>query len=439
MLRRTILHPFLFIVLSLFPFLLKAETYSVQEISHLEINSAISPATYDYLKYQFKNIPEGSLILIKMNTPGGLITTTKDIITLIGTQNKPVAIWITPEGASAASAGAIIAASAHFIVMSAGTNLGAATPVGLGEDIAEKDGRAKAMNDLKAMVRSLSDSRNRPSGPFEEMIESAASFTDQEALKLKIIDGVLTNGKTLREILEQKSFSLQGKPMVLSFLPEALSKNYEPTLGQKILNVIANPSTAYLLFLVGIALLYFEFQAPGGYIAGGIGICFVILAAISFQVLPLDWGAFGLMIIGVILLILEIYIVSYGLLGIAGAASFIAGSLFLFHGESGFISVDYPVLISTLLGIGSATGLIIWYLIKERKKQTSTGNFFLPVGSLGTVLSILESEGSSYQVKVRGEIWRGHSDAQLSIGDNVVVTSINNEKLIAEIKKVDKE
>jgi len=439
MLRQTILYQFLFIVLSLFPLIGKAVPYQVQEISHLDINSAISPATYDYLKYQFKNVPEGALILIKMNTPGGLISTTKDIITLIGVQEKPVVIWITPEGASASSAGAIIAASAHFILMSSGTNLGAATPVGLGEDISEKDGKAKALNDLKAMVRSLSNLRKRPAEPFEQMIETAASFTNQEALNLKIIDGVVTNGKTIRELLDQKNFSLQGRPMELKFLPEALSKNYEPTWGQKILNVIANPSTAYLLFLVGVALLYFEFQAPGGYIAGGIGICFLILAAISFQVLPLDWGALALLIIGVILLILEIYITSYGLLALAGIASFVGGSLFLFHGESGFISIDYPVLISTLLGVGAAVGLIVWYLIKERKKQPKIGNFFLPIGSIGTVLTKLEIDGSSYQIKVRGEIWRGSSSSHLSIGDTIEVTAVNSEKLIAEIKKVDKE
>lgn len=439
MLRRTILHPFLFIVLSLFPLLAKASPYKVQEISHLEINSAISPATYDYLKYQFEKVPEGALILIKMNTPGGLISTTKDIITLIGVQNRPVVVWVTPEGASASSAGAIIAASAHFILMSAGTNLGAATPVGLGEDISQKDGRNKAINDLKAMVRSLSQSRNRPAKPFEDMIETAKSFTDQEALDLKIIDGILNNGNTIRDVLGQKSFSLQGKVMELQFTPEAIAKEYNPTMGQKILNVIANPSTAYLLFLLGVALLYFEFQAPGGYIAGGLGACLLVLAAISFQVLPVDWGALTLLLIGIVMLVLEIYITSYGLLAIAGVASFVAGSLFLFHGESGFISIDYPVLISTLLGVGTALGVIIWYLIKEKKNLPKQEHFFLPIGSIGTVMAKDDSSVASYQVKVRGEIWRGHCATALSVGDNIIVTNVNSEKLIAEIKKVDKE
>ena len=439
MIRRTILYPFLFIVFGLFPLIGMTSPYKVQEISHLEINSAISPATYDYLKFQFSNVPDGALILIKMNTPGGLISTTKDIITLIGSQNKPVVIWITPEGASASSAGAIIAASAHFILMSAGTNLGAATPVGLGEDILEKDGRSKALNDLMAMVRSLSQLRNRPAKPFEDMIETAKSFTDQEALNLKIIDGVLTNGKTIRELLDQKSFSLQGKPMELHFTPEAISKIYEPTLGQQFLNVIANPSTAYLLFLLGVALLFFELHAPGGFIAGGIGASLLVLAAISFQVLPVNWGAFSLLLIGVVLLVLEVYITSYGLLGLSGIASLVAGSLFLFHGQGGFISIKYHILISTILGIGTAAGIIIWFLIKDKKEQNTHGKFLLPVGSRGIVLTVAQGEGSNCQIKVRGEIWRGNSQFPLSIGDHIIVTEINNQKLIAEIKKVDKE
>lgn len=434
--RRTIIPQLLFFVLSLFPLICQGKPYLVQEISHLEINSAITPATYDYLKYQFKKVPEGSLILIKMNTPGGLITTTKDIITLISAQEMPVIVWITPEGASASSAGAIIAASAHFILMSSSTNMGAATPVGLGEDIKEKDGRSKVMNDLTAMVRSLSYSRNRPAAPFEEMIVLAKSFTDQEALKLKIIDGVVDKQSEIISLLNQKSFTMKGVSYELNFSPGNLSREYEPTLGQKILNVLANPSTAYFLFLIGVALLYFELQSPGGYIAGGIGIILLILSAISFQVLPLDWGALALLLTGVVLIILEVYIISYGLLGLGGALAFIAGSLFLFHGEGGFISIDYPIIISTLLGVAAASALIAWYLIKENKKQHAPGHFFLPVGSTGVVMN---KSDFGYQVKVKGEIWRGESDESLSSGDLIEVIEIDTDKLIAKIRKIDKE
>jgi membrane-bound serine protease (ClpP class) len=437
--KRHFLFLFFNFFLGLIPLTSRAENYAIKEISHLEIDSAITPATLDYLKYQFKNVPVGSLILIKMNTPGGLITTTKDIISLIGKQDFPVVIWVTPQGASAASAGAIIAASAHFILMSTGTNMGAATPVGLGEDIKEQDGKAKALNDLKATVRSLGQSRGRPTEPFEEMIENAKSFTDQEALKLKIIDGIFTQETSLKQLLDKKIFKIKGKTFSLQFGPEVYSKNYPPTLGQQILNVLANPSTAYFLFLIGAALLYFEFQAPGGYISGGVGLILLILAAISFQVLPLNWGAFALLIIGIILLVMEMFITSYGVLGLGGVISFVAGSLFLFHGESGFISVEYPILISTALGVIAALALITWYLLKDKKKQHLHHDFFLPLGSVGVVLTIPDEKTPDLQIKVRGEIWRGKSQEDLKMGDSVKITEIDSEKLIAYVKKVHKE
>lgn len=429
---------FLLFVLTLFPFTASATPYEVKEISILEIKSAITPATYDYLQFQFNNIPEGSLILIKINTPGGLISTTKDILSLIGSQTKPVAIWVTPEGASASSAGAIIASSAHFILMSEGTNIGAATPVGLGEDIQQKDGRAKALNDLKAVVRSLSESRGRPARPFEEMIESAKSFTDKEAINLKIADAIMKNLNSIETHLNQKVFKIQGTSYELLIGKNVPSKIYPPSTGQLILEVLANPSTAYFLFLIGVALLYFEFQAPGGYIAGAIGVTFLILAAIAFQVLPLNWGALFLILTGVILLIMEIYITSYGLLGLGGFASFIMGSLFLFHGESGFIAIDYPALISILLAVATSVGIIGWYLIREKRRQPKHEDFFLPLGSQGIVLSNLE-ESHLYQVKVRGEIWRAESHSTLKAGDFVEILSIDREKLLAKIIKVNKE
>lgn len=435
MIRLKTIQLFLLFVLGLFPLSTLATPFIVNEVSVLSIDSAITPATFDYLDYQFKQIPTNSLVLIKMNTPGGLISTTKDIITLINTQNRPIAIWVTPDGASAASAGAIIASSAHFILMSKGTNLGAATPVGLGNDITEKDGRAKALNDLKALVRSMGELRKRPTAPFEEMIDSAKSFTAQEALSLKIIEGVLTEESAIQEMLTSKPFQLKDKTFEITFPQAPQFKNYGPTLGQQLLSVLANPSTAYFLFLIGVALLYFEFQAPGGYIAGGIGVVFLILAAIAFQVLPLNWGSFGLLVVGFVLLVLEIYITSYGLLGLGGLAAFIIGSLFLFHGEGGFISVDYPILISTLSGMLFGVGLIVWYLLREKEKNSHHENFFLPLGSKGIVIKRPDETQGFYQIKVRGEIWRAKGTENLSLSDVVEVISIDQEKLIAEIKK----
>jgi membrane-bound serine protease (ClpP class) len=420
-------------VLMLFPGKLLSADLNVTEIGLLSVNSAITPATYDYLKHNFEKLPANTLIVLKLNTPGGLVSTTKDIITLIGRSKRPFAVWITPEGASAASAGAIIASAAHYIFMSPGTNMGAATPVGLGEDIPESDGRKKAFNDLTALVRSLSSSRERPAEPFEKMITSAESYTAKEALKLGIIDGVISSKEEMISILSQKAINLDGMRTSLE-VENVTYAEYEPSAGQKLLEVLANPSTAYILFLIGIALIYFEFQAPGGFISGAIGLCFLLLSGISFQVLPLDWGSMALIIAGIALLILEVFIVSYGILSISGLIAFTMGSLFLFHGEGGFISVQYPVIISSLAGVVVSIGLILWYLYSESKKLKKTEDFFLPIGARGHVLTKLAPE--EYQVKVRGEIWKARSNQELQVDDLVEVASVDSEHLIISIKKV---
>lgn len=431
--RKRILLQILFFVLSVLPFSGQAWGIEISELSVLSVNSAITPATYDYLKQNFKQTPKSTLIVLRLNTPGGLVSTTKDIITLAGRENRPFAVWITPEGASASSAGAIIASSAHFIFMSPGTNLGAATPVGLGEDLKEGDARKKVMNDLTALVRSLSHSRGRPSEPFEKMITEAESFTDQEAMKARIIDGIISHENEILPLIQGKPINLGGEKDIIEIKNNVAIKYYEQTAGQKILEVLANPTTAYILFLIGIALVYFEFQAPGGFIAGSVGVSFLILSAISFQVLPLDWGSMGLIVLGVFLLILEIFIVSYGILTVAGLISFTMGSLFLFHGEGGFISIQYPAIISSLLGVALSIGLILWYIINDNKKQKLTNDFFLPIGAKGSVLSKIGP--SEYQVKVRGEIWRALSDEELLLNEPISVLEVNPKTLQLKIKK----
>lgn len=422
-----ILLQFLFFVSVLFPFSGFTKTYRVDEISTLSINSAITPATFDYLKHRFETLPKSSLVLVKMNTPGGLLTTTKEIISLIGNNGRPVVVWITPEGASASSAGAIISSGAHFIFMAPGTNMGAATPIGMVGDIKESDARKKALNDISALVRSLAELRGKPAKPFEEMITEAKSFTEKESLKMGIIDGVASDQYEIVKLLTGKKTVLSGTEYTLHFSESLNYVNYSPSLGQSLLEVLANPSVAYILFLLGAALIYFELQAPGGLIAGAIGAILLVLSGISFHVLPLDWGAFGLIGVGIILLILEIYVTSYGILSIGGLLSLVFGTLFLFHGETGLISVRYEILFSTLLGVISALAILVWYLVRENKKVKKPSHFFLPVGAEGIAMN-------ASQVKVNGEIWSAYSDDDLSPDAAVIVTEVDPIKLIIKVK-----
>ena len=409
----------------------KSNNYQVSQISYLDINSAITPATLEYLQSNLKAIPPKGLVVIRMNTPGGLVTTTKEIISVLNQDDSPKVLWVTPSGGSAASAGAIISAAADFIVMTPGTTIGAATPVGINEDIKESDGKNKIMNDLVALMDGLSELRGRDPLPFRDMILKAKSFSNQEAKRLGISIGDAQTTQDLIDLLTNKEFKRKGESFKISFSSALDYKLHEPTLAQKVLSGLAQPQLAYILFLVGVALIYFELQAPGGYIAGSLGAISLMIAAISFQVLPLNWGAMALVILGIILFILEIYITSYGLLTVGGITALTLGSLFLFQPENALIIPPMKIIISTLVSVLTVMAFLTYFLFKTRRKGDE--NFFSPENKEGIVISITPFFA---QVKVEGQIWKATSSETLSINDQVKVIQVDNEKLQITVQKI---
>lgn len=420
-----------------FSTLFASEGYEVKQISILEVNSSINPATYNYLKTGFKKLDpiNGDLVILKLDTPGGLVTTTKDIITLVGKLKVPFVVWVTPEGASATSAGAIIASSAHLLVMSEGTNIGAATPVGIGKDIEKSDGKAKAINDLVALVRSLSKARGRNPDRFAEMISKASSFDSQTALKEKIINGIVNTQADLINFINGKTVKVLGTDLLMSVNPNIEIKVKEMDPGQKILDILANPMTAYILFVIGAALLYFEFQAPGGFVAGAIGAVCLILAAIGFQILPLNFGALGLIILSFVLFIIEIYITSYGILTLGGIASLVFGSLFLFRTENAYLDIQLPMVLSVVAGIVIYVLIIAAVIIKTRSKKQY---FFKNKDCFGHISRLMGKDGEQflYQVKVNGEIWNTVTDFEFKMDEKVKVIDQDDEHTKVKIEKI---
>ncbi len=414
-----------------------AEGYEVKQISVLEVNSSINPATYNYLKTELSKLSadKGDLAILKLDTPGGLVTTTKDIITLIGKLTVPFVVWVTPEGASATSAGAIIASSAHLLVMSEGTNIGAATPVGIGKDIEKSDGKAKAINDLVALVRSLSKARGRNPDRFAEMISKASSFDSQTALKEKVINGIINTQADLISFINGKTIKVLGTDIKLTVSPNAeiKTKNMDP--GQKILDILANPMTAYILFVIGAALLYFEFQAPGGFVAGAIGAVCLVLAAIGFQVLPLNFGALGLIVLSFVLFIIEIYITSYGILTLGGIASLVFGSLFLFRTENAYLDIQLPMVLSVVAAIVIYVLMIATVIIKTRTKKQY---FFKNKDCTGHISRLMGKDGEQflYQVKVNGEIWNTITGIEFAMDEKVKVVDQDDEHTKVKIEKL---
>ncbi len=409
----------------------------IKKLYILTIDASINPAVYNYLSTSFQRIgkdPE-ALVIIKMNTPGGLVSTTKQIITLIGESNAPVAIWITPEGASATSAGAIIASSAHFLYMSEGTNIGAATPVQMGKKI-EGDMRNKAINDLVALTSSLSEARGRNGKLFGKMISEAASYKSQEAVKNSIVDGIANDIPGLLKLINKKTIKIKGNLKSFSVDPTSETHKLEMDLGQMLLNIFANPMTAYILFIIGAGLLYLEFQAPGGYVAGSIGAISLILAGIGFQVLPIHLGALGLIILAFILFVLEAYITSYGILSIAGIAALFFGSTFLFRSDNGYMEFQSSVVYSTVAAISAFLLVMGFYFAKTRKQKKP--KFFSHVKEDGIVMEILEDQVHKqdeyiYQVKVNGIIWKAKSKTKFATGDMITVVEQDSANLQLDI------
>ncbi len=395
--------------------------YSVQKIAHFHIKSSINPATLNYLENSFQKAGQekADLFVITLNTPGGLVTTTKEILTLFGESTIPLVVWVRPAGASATSAGAIIASAAHFLFMGQGTNIGAATPVSLGKDNNQSsDKHKKAVNDLTALVVSLSETHGRNPKPFREMIEKASSFSSQEAKKRKLINGLANSQEEIIQQLESKAFSLQGKTFILSFKNPEWTE-YPMDLGQEILNTFANPSTAYILFLIGAALLYLELQAPGGFIAGALGTFSLIMAGIGFQVLPLNMGALGLIVLSFVLLAMEVSITSYGILALGGLASLITGSLFLFRTDDAYLQFSATLVYSTVAALSVFLGFILILFLKDQK-NIGREKFNSLVGHKAQVIGEIpcaENNFFHYQVKVGGEVWKAKSHRILRIGD----------------------
>lgn len=413
--------------------LLQAQSpYPLERVLALSIQSSINPSTLNYFENAVTEAQSKSYdaILVRLNTPGGLVMTTKSILTVMGNSPVPFIVWVAPDGASATSAGAIISSGAHFLFMAPGTNIGAATPIEMSGDLT-KDLRLKAVNDLVALVKGLSQEHERNAEAFAEMISKASSYSAQEAKEKKVIDGVVSNYHEMWAQLSGKTFSVQGAKKQIHFTSAPQVSDFSMSLGQKILDTLANPSLTYILFLLGAGLIYFEVQAAGGFIAGSIGATLLVLSGIGFEILPLNFGAFALIILAFIFFLLEMFVTSYGLLTVAGLVGLTVGSLFLFNGDQGSIHLGLEVIFSAAFAILVFMLFILFFITKKNGQKAS---FFSLVGRQGVVENILGA--GLYQIKVNGELWQARAEEgqDLSLGQSIVVTAQETQKLELKVR-----
>lgn len=410
----------------------------IDTLLEMKIDQTINPATLSHLNEVLKmaKAKKNTGILIQINTPGGLVSVTKAMISAIGESKIPFIALVGPEGASATSAGAILSAASHFLLMSAGTNIGAATPITMQSDL-PKDSRSKAINDLVALVTSLRQARGKSTTHFGTMASEANSYSANDALNLGIADAIISNPEEISEQLNGKEIILEGQKFVLE-IENLKIELIEMDLGQQVLNFLASPELAYILFLFGAALIYFELQAPGGFIAGGIGAICLLIAGISFQVIPLNMGGFGLILLSFVLFILEIYITSFGLLSIAAIAALVAGSLFLFRTNDAYFELSKVVIFSIMTAIVSFLGIVMTIFLKNQKQLSRNFNDEIP--NEATVINFLETRNGQfyYQIKIRGAIWNAYSTHHFKIGQIVAIEEKDRNNMSYIIRPINK-
>ena len=373
------------------------------EVVRMRVEDTIQPASQRYIERVLKEAEnrQAELVVLELDTPGGLIDTTRDITSAITTSPVPVAVFVTPAGARAASAGFFILMSADVAAMSPGTNTGAAHPVGgQGENLPD-DVREKITNDAAAMVRSLAEHRGRNAATAARTVVESISLTAEEALDEHLIDFVVADDAALLAKLNGYELTrFDGTTGVLD-LAQPTMVDIEPTFAEQLFSVLANPNVAYLLMALGALGLYVEITHPGGILPGVVGVIFLLLGLYSVSVLPVSWAGVALIFVALMLFVLEVKVTSYGLLTIGGVISFVLGSLMLFDGPIPAMRVSMGVVLPTAVVVALLTGFLLTRVLRAHRQRPMTGREGL-VGEEGRAIGDLAPDG---KVAVHGEYW----------------------------------
>ncbi len=416
-----------------------------------EIEGPIGPATSDYLARGFERaMQEGaSLVVLRMDTPGGLDTAMREIIRDILASPIPVAVWVGPSGARAASAGTYILYASHVAAMAPGTNLGAATPVAIGglpgtpssEPGAEEGGKEgetesppprpgmmdKVMNDAAAFIRALARMRGRNADWAEKAVREAASLSAEEALELGVIDLLARDLEELLEKMDGRVVAIGREELVLDTDGLALER-VEPDWRARLLQIVTNPNVAYILMLIGIYGIILEFYSPGLTGPGLIGAISLLLALYAFQVLPVNFAGLALVALGAALLVAEAFIGSFGALGVAGIAALVAGAVMLMDTEAPGFTISLWLVGGVAAGLGSLLLMAMAMIARSRLRRVVIG----PERIRGTLAEVQSWSGDRGVVRFEGEVWEARSTRALRPGARVRVTGREGLVLIVE-------
>jgi membrane-bound serine protease (ClpP class) len=419
-------------ILFLLGILLANDTGQKTNVTLITYDGAITPACSDFIKLGIESAEKNKseCLIIKLNTPGGLLKSTRVIVSDILESKIPVVVYVAPGGAQAASAGVFITMAAHIAVMSPGTNIGAAHPVSMqGEH--DSIMSEKATNDAAAFIRSISEKRNRNIKWAEDAVRKSLSLSETEALKQNVVDLISPNiEELLKKINGQEIETVSGKK-VLNTL-DAKINEVEMTFSLKLLTILSDPNIAYILFMIGLYGLLFEIFNPGVIFPGVIGGICIILAFYSMHTLPINYAGLALIVFAIILFVLEIKVVSHGILTIGGVISLIIGSIMLINVESGLevVMISWEIIALFVVLTVLFFGFAITLGIKAQRRKPTTGSEGL-INKIGEAITELNTEG---EVRVRGEIWRAESiEGKIESKSMVEIVQVDNLKL--KVKK----
>ncbi|MEW5963901.1 MAG: nodulation protein NfeD [Pseudomonadota bacterium] len=386
------------------------------------------------------------LVLLQIDTPGGLLSATRDLIQCILGSSRPVVVYVAPSGARAASAGTYIAQAAHVAAMAPGTHLGAATPVALGlpSPVSPQDRRPedkdkqpqapgavdqKVINDAVAYLKGLAQLRGRNAEWAELAVREAATLTASDALKEKVVDVVAEDADDLLRQLDGRVVMLAGKETRLA-TSSAVRIAMEPDWRMQLLATISDPNVAFVLLLIGVYGILYEFWSPGAIVPGVVGGISLLLALTALSVLPLSYGALALVLLGIALMIAEAFVPGVGILGIGGLTAFVIGAIFLFdpRGADFDLRIAWPVIIGTAATTVLLSAGVLASVIQVRRRKPVTGAEEM-IGLVGDIVTWHDRSGS---IHVHGEVWIAKGDCTLKPGDPARVVRRDGLTLVVE-------